>query len=505
MKYKLLLIEDNPVDTNVFQNMLKHSGVGIASFEIAESLEKGLQLVESVIPDIIFLDLALPDSTGIFTFHSIKEKASSIPIVILTGNEDERMALEALRDGAQDYLLKSEISPVLISRSILYSMERKSIEAELIKSKANNEALIENTKDSIWAVDRDINFITINTRFSESMELLSGKKIEIGENMISVLPEHYKKWFREIFDRAISGEQFRVERQLKFTDQNHDIELSVNPIRSTDGGIVGVSFFVRNIDARKQAEKRIRKSEDAYRLLLERINEGVMFIDNENLVRFANRKFIETTGFDEDELIGRNFSNLLSEDDLFYGRNIVGELLKDENPIEIHFKTKSGKSAWFKVKGTPLLEEDGHVGGSLLTHTEITAQKHAEETIRKQEQDYKNLLETMNEGLVYLEKTGELKFANKRFQDLTGFGEHDILNKRLPHQILPETLIDLIIEENSNHKSDKNHAYQYEIHITTRKNERKWCMINCSVICDERNELSGLLVTYSDITDRKST
>ena len=347
MKYKLLLIEDNPVDTNVFQNMLKHSGVGIASFEIAESLEKGLQLVESVIPDIIFLDLALPDSTGIFTFHSIKEKASSIPIVILTGNEDERMALEALRDGAQDYLLKSEISPVLISRSILYSMERKSIEAELIKSKANNEALIENTKDSIWAVDRDINFITINTRFSESMELLSGKKIEIGENMISVLPEHYKKWFREIFDRAISGEQFRVERQLKFTDQNHDIELSVNPIRSTDGGIVGVSFFVRNIDARKQAEKRIRKSEDAYRLLLERINEGVMFIDNENLVRFANRKFIETTGFDEDELIGRNFSNLLSEDDLFYGRNIVGELLKDENPIEIHFKTKSGKSAWF--------------------------------------------------------------------------------------------------------------------------------------------------------------
>lgn len=505
MQYKLLLIEDNPVDINVFQQMLKYSGIDISKFEIAETLEAGIKCCEDFNPDLIFLDLTLSDSIGIKTFHRVKHIAGSTPIVIITGNEDERMALEALRDGAQDYLLKSEISPVTISRSILYSIERKRIEAELVRSKANNEALIENTKDSIWAVDRDMRFITLNTRFSESMELLSGRKPQLGEFMHDTLPEHNRIWFREIFERAIQGEQFRVETQLKFTDSNHDIELSVNPIRSVDSSIVGVSFFVRNIDARKLAAKRIRKSEDAYRLLLERINEGVMFIDNDNLVRFANRKFIETTGFDEDELIGCNFSSLLSEDDAFFGRNIVGELLKDENPIEIHFKTKSGKVVWFKVKGTPLLEENGEIGGSLLTHTEITAQKQAEETIRKQEEDYKNLLETMNEGLVYLEKSGVLKFANQRFQDLTGFKLGDISNKRLPSQILPETLFDLIIEESSSKKSEPGEAYQYEIQITTRNEERKWCMINCSVIKNEKNVFTGLLVTYSDITDRKAT
>jgi len=505
IKYKLLLIEDNPIDINVFQQLLKYSGIEVSKFEIAESLEAGIKYCLDFNPDLIFLDLTLSDSIGINTFHRVKQIAGSTPIVIITGNEDERMALEALRDGAQDYLLKSEISPVLISRSILYSIERKRIEAELVRSKANNEALIENTKDSIWAVDLEMRFITINTRFSDSMELLSGRKPQLGEFMHDTLPEHNRIWFREIFERAIQGEQFRTETKLKFTDSNHDIELSVNPIRSVDGSIVGVSFFVRNIDARKLAEKRIRKSEDAYRLLLERINEGVMFIDNDNLVRFANRKFIESTGFDEEELIGCNFSSLLSEDDAFYGRNIVGELLKDENPIEIHFKTKSGKIVWFKVKGTPLLEENGEVGGSLLTHTEITAQKQAEETIRKQEEDYKHLLETMNEGLVYLKKSGVLKFANQRFQDLTGFKLGDLSNKRLPVQILPETLFDLIIEESSSMKSEPEQAYQYEIQITTRNEERKWCMINCSVIRNEKNEFTGLLVTYSDITDRKTT
>ncbi len=505
MKYKLLLIEDNPVDINVFQVMLKNSGIDVSQFEIAESLETGIKCCLDFNPDLIFLDLTLSDSTGINTFHKVQQISSSTPIVIITGNEDERMALEALRDGAQDYLLKSEISPVLISRSILYSIERKRIESELIRSKANNEALIENTKDSIWAVDCDMRFITLNTRFSESMELLSGRKPQLGEFMHDTLPEHNRIWFREIFERAIQGEQFRVETKLKFTDNDHDIELSVNPIRSINSSIVGVSFFVRNIDARKLAEKRIRKSEDAYRLLLERINEGVMFIDNDNLVQFANRKFIETTGFDEEELIGHNFGSLLSEDDVFYGRNIVGELLKDENPIEIHFKTKSGKLVWFKVKGTPLLDESGEIGGSLLTHTEITAQKQAEETIRKQEEDYKNLLETMNEGLVYLEKSGVLKFANQRFQDFTGFKLSDISNKKLPAQLLPETLFDLIIEESSSIKSEAEQAYQYEIQITTRNDEKKWCLINCSIITNEKNELTGLLVTYSDITDRKTT
>ncbi len=505
MMYNLLLIEDNLVDTSMFQLTLKQSEIKISQFTVAESVAAGLRICETELPDIIFLDLTLPDSVGIATFRQIKAGMPSVPVVILTGNEDERLALEALREGAQDYLLKSEISPILISRSILYAVERKRIESELKRSKANNEALIENTKDSIWAVDAQLNYITLNSRFRESMELLSGIKPETGMNMLDTIPSAYRKWFKEIFDRGINGEQFRVENQLKFSDRNHDIELSVNPIRSTEGTIAGVSFFVRNIDARKLAEQQVKKSEDAYRLLLERINEGVMFIDNENKVRFANRKFIETTGFDEQELIGRDLSSLLSENDPYYGKNIVGELLKDENPIEIHFKTKSGKIVWFKVKGTPLLDENGQVGGSLLTHTEITEQKKAEETIKKQEQDYKNLLETMNEGLIYLEKSGVLKFANQRFLDLSGFSYLEILNKRLPSQILSETFLDIIIEDTSAKANDAQHAYQYEIQITTRAGQKRWCMINCSVIKNEIQDFNGLLVTYSDISDRKNT
>jgi PAS domain S-box-containing protein len=503
MKYRLFLIEDNCVDAKVFEQMLGISGAAVDEFQIAENLSQGILKLKTFTPDIIFLDLALGDSNGIESYQKIRQQAAHIPIVILTGNEEEKMAIDALREGAQDYLIKSTLSPVLIARSIIYSIERKRIEQELLASRANNIALIENTKDGIWSVDKEFRFTTINSRFSENFQQFSGHLPVLGENMLQMVPEKYKEWFSEIFRNAINGEQFRVETKLHFNNEDFHIELSVNPI-NIDNEIAGVSFFAQNINQRKLTEERIRKSEHAYRLLLESINEGIVFIDNDNQVRFANSKFTAITGFTEQQLTGNSITSFFSPADPLYNCNLVSELLKDENPIEINFKSNDGHLIWFQVKGTPLMDEDGQVGGFLITHTEITAQKNAEEVIRKHEQDYRNLLETMNEGLVYLEKSGTVKFANQRFVQLSGYDLTAISNKRLPHQLLPETLLDLIIEENKGGTSSESHAYQYEIQVTTNANDRKWCMINCSVIRDEVKAFSGLLISYADITDRKS-
>jgi len=505
MTYNLLLIEDSATDSNVFGQMLELSGLNVSSFRVTSSLEQGFQALSEKVPHVLFLDLTLSDSVGIDTFHRVKQATRDIPVVIITGNEDEKLALDALRDGAQDYILKSQLSPALISRSVSYSIQRKKIEIELLKSKANQDALIENTKDGIWSVDRDMNFITFNSRFRDGMIQLSGKTPEQGINMKDVLPSRYHEWFSQILEKALKGEQFRTEMVLQFANTEHHLEFSVNPITIEDGAIAGASFFARNINQRKKAERKIQQSEEAYKLLLETINEGVMFIDNENKIRFANRKFIETTGFDENELVGKDFSKLLISDDVYHGKNIVGELLQHEEPVEIHLKSKSGKIVWFRLKATPLLDEHGQVAGSLLTHTEITAQKQAEQTIKKQEQDYKNLLETMNEGLIYLDNSGNLRFANQRFLEMTGLEINELLDQRIPHQVLPQTMLDLMIEEAGNNNGPIDQAYQYEIQIAPKHGERKWCMINCSVIREESKRFNGLLVTFSDITDRKTT
>jgi PAS domain S-box-containing protein len=499
----ILLIEDNILDISLFTQYFRKSDLADVSLTSAVTLQEGHALIEKSKPDALFLDLNLPDSLGLDTYLATRKRFPGLPIVIITGIEDRALALEALRQGAQDYLLKRELSAEQISRSLRYAVERKKIENELERSRYNFEAIIENSGDAIWSVNKNFTLVTCNLRFARSIEKLCGTRPSLGDNLLSFLPGGQHEFFTAVSARALAGETFRIEKKLTFGTREHDIELSVNPVRMEGGKITGVSFFGRNIDRRKADELRIRQSENAYKLLLESINDGIMFVDNDNQMRFANRKFLETTGFAENELIGRNFNSLLAGQASESDRNLAEESLLHEDPVEILIKTKSGREIWYRVKATPLLDETGGIAGALLTHTEITEVKQAEATLRKKEQDYTSLLETMNEGLVYLDEQGGVRFANQRFIEMTGIPLSGLIGKRLPHAVLPETMLDLIIEEQSVLPHNES-SYQYEIQAAARESQRKWFLINCSVVRDESGKLTGILITYSDINDRKT-
>ncbi len=499
MNHKVLLIEDNSLDVSTFDLMLKRSGLQTGLFTCT-TLAEGIQLTSELQPDIIFLDISLTDSDGISTFRDLKNHTGPIPVVIITGNENDELALLALREGAQDYLLKSKITPLLISRALLYAIERKKIETELQKSKASHEALIENTNDGIWSIDNEYRFTTLNSQFVESTTQLTGKTPKRGDCMLNFFPESSHMWLQSIFAKAFSGQRCRVETELQFKTQNIHIELSVNPVKHRGDEISGISFFARNIDQRKAAEHKIKKSEEAYKLLLETINEGVMFIDNENIIQFANRKFLESTGYSSEDITGMNFSALFPESDPYHQKNIVAEILDKEDRREIRILHKSGKPVWFSVKGTPLMNEKGVVGGTLLTHTEITERKKAEQAIRKKEKDYSNLIDTMNEGLVFLDTEGKLKFANNKFETLTGYSATTLLGHELPEKLLPVPVTEIMQAA-----SEGERHFQYETQITQNSGDKLWCHVNCSLLEDESHSPSGILITWSDISVRKKT
>ncbi|MFM7822261.1 MAG: PAS domain S-box protein [Bacteroidota bacterium] len=502
MRYKILLIEDNSLDINLFDQMLCQTGLKTNSLQVARSLQTGLEMAAVGKPDIVFLDLNLGDSTGLDTFRTLRSVSENAPVVILTGLEDEKLALEALHEGAQDYLIKKNLTPELIARSLTYSVERKKAENELLITKLRQEALIENTKDGIWAVDMDLELISVNRSFCEAMRSMCGRVPQVGDLVTDFISAEYLDFFLQTFQRAASGERFSTETDIVIPPgEHHYLEISVNPIVNHLGETAGVSFFARNINQRKLAELKIKSSEEAYKLLLETINDGVMFIDNDNIIRFANRKFTEITGYKDEELNGNDFTSLLSETDPLHRANIVRSILTDEDAREISIVNKQGTPVWFSVKGTPLMDDAGRIGGALLTHTEITHRKQAEKAIREKEQDYSNLLETMNEGLIYLDRTGILKFANKKFETLTGFEVSELLGHKLPSQIFPETLFGLLSDEFGNGTPGGN--FQYELQITNQAGEKVWCLVSCSIIRNGQEEFFGMLVTYNNISDRK--
>jgi signal transduction histidine kinase len=124
MKTTVLLVEDNPGDTRLVEEMLDNSGTNSYDITHLESLSAALDQLSEARPDIILLDLNLPDSHGAETFDSVAEHDIDAPVVVLTGLDDEQLGLQLVQQGAQDYLVKGELSPMLLKKSIVYAIER---------------------------------------------------------------------------------------------------------------------------------------------------------------------------------------------------------------------------------------------------------------------------------------------------------------------------------------------------------------------------------------------
>ena len=130
-KIKVLLIEDDPAYTGLLRRTLSKEKSPQFDLESASGLQAGLERLGQGGTDVILLDLSLPDSQGLDTFHRVHTQAPAVPILILSGCEDERLALEAVAKGAQDYLVKGQVDGKMLSRVMRYAIERKRAEEAL--------------------------------------------------------------------------------------------------------------------------------------------------------------------------------------------------------------------------------------------------------------------------------------------------------------------------------------------------------------------------------------
>ena len=128
-KLQILVVEDNPADVDFIHEMLPQAGPLNFQIESVERLSEALTRLERKDIDLVLLDLGLPDSHGLATFHKLRQVAPNVPVIVLTGIDDQELAVTAVRDGAQDYLVKGQISGKPLVRTIRYALERQKAEA----------------------------------------------------------------------------------------------------------------------------------------------------------------------------------------------------------------------------------------------------------------------------------------------------------------------------------------------------------------------------------------
>jgi len=289
---KILLIEDNPGDARLIEEMLKESSSRF-ELECADTLSNGIDLFRSDRFDVILLDLGLPDSQGLGTLAKLTEAIlQTLVIIVLTGLKDDATSIEALKKGAQDYLVKGQINDVLLERSINYAVERKKNEVELAKNKEMLIKAQELGHMGSWEWD----LATNDLNWSKETYIIYGLDPEMGapkyDLVINTLAPECKNDFLKAIDDALKLRK-PFDREYIFirsdgTRVNAHIKgEGVYDIKSHPVKMYGM---VQDITERKQAEKELRKLNEE---LEQRVRERTAELEekNEELEKF-NKVFV---------------------------------------------------------------------------------------------------------------------------------------------------------------------------------------------------------------------
>jgi PAS domain S-box-containing protein len=252
---RILLIEDNPGDARLIREFLAEAGT--ASFEVAwqKDLATGLAYLQENPVDIILLDLTLPDSTGFDTFTKVNEKAQQVPIILLTGLQDEEQATRAVREGAQDYLVKGQVDSNLLVRSIRYAIERKQAKDLLLENAMRYQDIFDGVEDAILVESLSGQILDVNRR---ACEMYGYTRAQFLTKTVEDLVPSQKNIIA--FDQSKSPNLplHPIETvNLRANGEKFPIELSIR-LQKQDGEDV-LLIVARDITERKRTEHEISR------------------------------------------------------------------------------------------------------------------------------------------------------------------------------------------------------------------------------------------------------
>jgi len=375
---KVLLVEDNPGDVFLLQEFLKEVTTVVVDLMPVERLSEALNYLANEIFDVILLDLSLPDSRGLETFVSAHHQAKATPIIVLTGLNDETLAIRAMQEGAQDYLVKGQVTGDLLVRSMRYAIERQRADDALRHSEERFRVALKNSPIFVYNQDRDL-------RYSWVYNPPSGLTVAeiLGKQDLDIIPvedaQRLMTIKRKVLTTCIGT---REEVSITIKDITRYYDLTVEPLWNESQEIIGVTCASIDISERQAALRDRKLAEETIReqaALLDVTTDAICLRDLNNQIIFWNKGAETLYGWQAIEAWGKNASELLYDEP---SPEIEAALLqvisKGKWQGELTKLTKADKEILVASRWSLVFDEQGKPKSILTVDTDITEKKHLE-------------------------------------------------------------------------------------------------------------------------------
>ena len=381
-------MEDNAADARLVAEYLSDVDSPVRLTH-ADGLEHAVEKLGQQTFHAVLLDLSLPDCQGIETFARAHAAAPNAPIVVLTGMDDEELALRAVREGAQDYLVKDRVDGHLLHHSIRYAIERKRAQRDLREREERFRQIAESIHEVFFIVDASFReTLYISPAYERVWGRSSDSVYDDPRSLLrGILPADRPRVQQELtqVQRGVpsGGLEFRVARP------DGDIVwvlAHITPVYDEEGNIHRLAGVALDISRRIQAERAVRASEQRLRTLFETVNLIVLGLDLDGRVEYVNPFFLRLTGYAEEEVAGLDWVESFLPEDV---RGSVQAILRELTELEArpHFRTpiltKDGSLRTISWHNTIVRDVDGHVVGTLSVGEDVTEHEMLEKQLRQ--------------------------------------------------------------------------------------------------------------------------
>lgn len=262
-----------------------------------------------------------------------------------------------------------------------------------------------------------------------------------------------------------------------------------------------VLVSVLDITERKQTEEALREGEERYRLLVQNLTDMIVKFDTRGRLLFASPSYCKTFGKSEHEILGKKFMPLIHKADRAYVESALAGTSKPPHVVYLEERAKTVDGwRWQAWMNTAVLDQDGNVVHVVAVGRDITQRKQAEQALRRQEEQYRTLVETAQEGIGITDPKENLTFVNQAFADLLGYRKDELLGKNLM-DLSEESQYTIFKRETVRRKAGT--VSKYEAVLLTKSKRPIPVYVSAVPMTGEDGSFTGTLGVLTDLTEIK--
>ncbi|MCK9209692.1 MAG: PAS domain S-box protein [Ignavibacteriaceae bacterium] len=450
-KLKILFVEDLQTDVELAKRILSKEGIKFQSC-VVENETDFLHELEKFSPDIIISDYSMPQFNGMRALEILLEKNPDIPFILLTGSMNEEVAVECIKSGASDYIIKEHMTRLPFA--VKEALEKKKIRIEKLnaeKAVADSEkkfrTVVEEAVEIVFTVDNHGYFTYVNPSGLRSSGY-SLNELKQLKYMDLIEPEFKQKvtrnYYRQYLERSalsVTEYPFRTKSgEIKWFNQNTRLIIENEEVK-------GFYIIARDVTERRKVEDALRESEEKYKFLANNTADILALLDLNFNYTYISPSVLRQRGYTVDEAMAQNLKESTTPETLQRAYQLLDEELANEasgtadpnrkRSLELEQYCKDGTTIWIDVSLSFVRDLNGKVTGIFAVSRDVTERKHAEEALKESETKYRLLVENSPDAIaIYVE--GKIVFINNQgIRLLAATSAEDLIGKPVIQFIHP--------------------------------------------------------------------